>query len=526
MRHTLARTLLFAVVCLGIVATLLGAYADDSRKLTKDGLLTPKTRAVVSGNNAYILGPVETIASMTSIEKIATSSDGGAVLIAAYNVRPYRTIALSQTEVDNGFAQRLPELNLVYWDLRTRMPKTLLRETVSPDSRSSIEEIQWLPKTRIALITIRRSEAGNLADTRIVMRVDTTGGTVRRVANLGEEGRVEVSWNQPIAYITTNAVSGTGGEPDTPASLQVYTPQGLGRVIRLEKGLEALQWIGDGKSLYIPETFVRTSEGKRTRIYELTLINLQTGEVTHPEKLPTVQDNETVPLWWAQWSVRPVTAPVTVLGPTGQSQAATALWLQPAADAKNALDGSMVQTPAAQNTVKNEAVPVPPMPTKWTAHTDALLIATDVELKGSLGKEDVAAILFTRDGTLCASPIFRLPRTDFEQGVLAVQRQTTLMNAKQVGLGIMMYIQDYDENYPMPSKNVARLIDPYVTDKSLFNNVATGDPGFVYTHKGSTLLTEMTSPATTQLGYITGPGGKAIIWADGHVTWQDDPPSP
>ena len=62
---------------------------------------------------------------------------------------------------------------------------------------------------------------------------------------------------------------------------------------------------------------------------------------------------------------------------------------------------------------------------------------------------------------------------------------------------------------------------PYLKNPSVFENPGTGDNGFVYSYGGPTGLAQITSPATTQLGYVSGPGGRAIIWADGHVTWVE-----
>jgi prepilin-type processing-associated H-X9-DG protein len=42
--------------------------------------------------------------------------------------------------------------------------------------------------------------------------------------------------------------------------------------------------------------------------------------------------------------------------------------------------------------------------------------------------------------------------------------------------------------------------------------------GFVYTFKGGK-LSDVDKPAETVLGYIEGPGGRAVAYLDGHVKW-------
>ena len=43
--------------------------------------------------------------------------------------------------------------------------------------------------------------------------------------------------------------------------------------------------------------------------------------------------------------------------------------------------------------------------------------------------------------------------------------------------------------------------------------------GFVYTYGGGALK-DIDSPTTTETGYVNGPNGKAVIYADGHVKWR------
>ncbi|MBC7807784.1 MAG: hypothetical protein H7145_16750 [Akkermansiaceae bacterium] len=370
-------------------------------------------------------------------------------------------------------------------------------------------EIQWIPQTRVALVTLGRYSLPDETNTLSLMRVDTVAGTVRRVVGLEMASSVEVSPSQPLVYIRTRAVKGENGQPGTSPYLQVYTPQGLGRVIRFDEGTGQLRWMLDGKSVYATRFNERSSEGKRTNRDLLTVIDLQTGEITHPEKLPTVRDNEGTPPPYAEWSVGPETTRVTVPGPFGQGQDTTALWLR----------GRQVAAPQTKS--DNGGADASPAPVSGAFRADALLVATNIEVKGYLRNQTTAAILFLRDGSLCAAPVFRLPRTAFEQGIRGVQQRMTMSNAKQVGLAILQYAQDYDEYYPMPGKGVAKVLQPYIKSEELFKNPATGEPGFIYTHSGPTAIAQIENESDTQLGYISGPGGRAIIWADGHVTWQD-----
>jgi hypothetical protein len=520
MRYTFIKTLPCIAVGLGLVTAWL-AYADDATDnaptLTTDGMMTPRTRAVVSGDSAYLLGPVETVAdNLTRIGELAISSDRGSVLFEAHRSRPYQNVVLSKAEAEASTARRFPELNLMYWDVRTRTARTLLREQETPEGAPWIREIQWIPQTRIALMTLGRVNPETQTITKSLMRIDTVAGTVRRMTDMDDASALEVSPWQPFAFVMKGSVKGANGGPDTPPSLRVITLQGLGRVIPIDAGTGALQWGLDGKSVYATKLFERTPEGRRTSRNYLTLIDLETGSVTHPAKLPTFQDDKTIPSPYAGWTAGPVTTNVTVQGPLGQVQETTAVWVRgvekPAAVAGKTSTESVGATTA---TSVNKAFVA-----------DALLVATNAKMEGYLVNQDKGAVLFTRDGSLCAAPIFRVSRIAFEQGIRGVQRGMAMTNAKQVGLGILQYAQDYDENFPKPGSGLVKKLQPYLKSDSVFKNPATGEPGFVYTYTGATAMAEIDLVAETQLGYITGPGGKAVIWADGHVTWQDDPVQP
>jgi hypothetical protein len=94
----------------------------------------------------------------------------------------------------------------------------------------------------------------------------------------------------------------------------------------------------------------------------------------------------------------------------------------------------------------------------------------------------------------------------------AAERAVTLSNAKQVGLAIIMYAADNDDI--VPANLSSDQIMPYLMNADLLN-------GFVMTWSGGN-IGEIKNPAETELGYVTGPGGSAIIYADGHVKWKDD----
>jgi hypothetical protein len=521
MRRSFFRSFALLGAGLMLLGTLF-AYAEtvfdtSSAALTADGLITPRTRAIVNGEYAYLLGQPETVVADALISKLAPSPTRDAALIVAYKRRPFRQIALSTTDIEPSAR----ELNLVYWDVRTRTAKTLLRESVSENNQVEIEEIGWLPRTRVALLVmnrVNRRPGQPESFTQTLLRADTVAGTVNRIADLaggkGEQWRLgmtkaglEVSPSQPLAYIRTDESDGNKTNFTFRGSFRVYTSQGFRSRIPLPNGVFEFSWLSDGKTVYSDRVIEKDAAGKLKIRKALTLVNLETGEVTQPDKLPVntrSEDTKEASSLRKPWAIDIANEKATIQNATGKAQATSALWIR-----------------SLQAAQKEKTTPMPPM--NGPISLDSLLIATNAHKELDLAIENTAAILFTRDGSLCAAPIFRMPAQAFEDSLRGIQRTATMKNAKQIGVAILMYTQDYDDTFPIPGDGVKDVTSPYLKNPSVFENPGTGELGFVYSYNGSTSLSSVGQPSTTQLGYVSGPDGRAVIWADGHVTWENVP---
>jgi prepilin-type processing-associated H-X9-DG protein len=70
----------------------------------------------------------------------------------------------------------------------------------------------------------------------------------------------------------------------------------------------------------------------------------------------------------------------------------------------------------------------------------------------------------------------------------------------------------------LPDKdvNLGETLGKHLKDPSLL-------VGFVYTFKGGRQI-DLENPTGTVLGYVEGPGGRAVLYADGHATWVNNKP--
>ncbi|HEX5322778.1 MAG TPA: hypothetical protein VFW40_03250 [Capsulimonadaceae bacterium] len=94
-------------------------------------------------------------------------------------------------------------------------------------------------------------------------------------------------------------------------------------------------------------------------------------------------------------------------------------------------------------------------------------------------------------------------------------------DAKQVGLGIIQYVQDHNETWP-DSGNFHDDVYPYIKSDAVFsspNGVA-----FHYIEPKSPKLADMEVPADTPLGEFDLPCEKVVLYSDGHVKVQQNSP--
>ena len=84
------------------------------------------------------------------------------------------------------------------------------------------------------------------------------------------------------------------------------------------------------------------------------------------------------------------------------------------------------------------------------------------------------------------------------------------MRAKQVGIALLMYATDYDDEI-RSDLDLNKDLSPYVVNNKMLE-------GFVYTFAGGNIY-EVESPSTTVLGYIDTKHGRAIVYLDSHAEW-------
>lgn len=196
------------------------------------------------------------------------------------------------------------------------------------------------------------------------------------------------------------------------------------------------------------------------------------------------------------------------------------------------IDGVTVKKPSVADQQKSFYVQeLPPEEQGTTGMTGAIFLAKVPEQQEAAGKTNPVllistngsgavvsprddAVLYLYDRAAIIKPIVEIPKDLYERAMAEAARMQALMKAKQVGLAILMYGSDNDNNAPGRDVDIYSLLEPYAKNPGLLS-------GFVYTFQGGNLA-DLRNPAGTELGHVDGPGGRAVVYADGHAKWIAD----
>lgn len=101
----------------------------------------------------------------------------------------------------------------------------------------------------------------------------------------------------------------------------------------------------------------------------------------------------------------------------------------------------------------------------------------------------------------------------------------TATRLKQLGLGVMQFVQDYEENLNFGPNDFQRKLQPYLKNTDVFRSPVTGRPFVMNPALSGMNLSQIAAPARTVLFYegsngrlfFSPDGTAAILFMDGHV---------
>jgi hypothetical protein len=529
-----------AAVCALLLIAAGGAMAMRAAKRQGEpgGLLT---RAVLTDKEAFLLGTPELIAG-SEAGAVFPCPDGRYALVvrvrAQDDLPPRITAADPAQEPSSATA---PEISVILWDSQTRKSSVVWKAGGSSLAGQFIagraDRITWLPGTTNAVFlasTIRGNAAGAETDVRtsLVLLSAATGATRTLLTSTGDGSLIralDVSPTRPVAVVQTYVLAdiATGDESAKgTAALRVLRPNGsLGPAVRLPDPDDSLfaGFSPDGTQIYVATIgkYDRETRKRPPTTYAALRVNGTASALVPLDKKPQIvasqgdeEDGAPTPSGAGDaLPVRLALAP-SVLTRAQSRQNVRPVWLERADEPAASLP-TPTNKPAPAKTTPTLRLAADSEPPRAlvTADCDDAPLTNGANVNGALLLPDASAVLYRAGGALYAVPILRMDKATFLEARRRAQRMVVISNARQLGTGLMMYVQDYDEIYPS-GDNINDKVGPYIKNTSLFQN-------FVYTF-GVRSLADIDKPSELIIGYVTGPGGRANVFADGHVKWQDD----
>jgi hypothetical protein len=144
-----------------------------------------------------------------------------------------------------------------------------------------------------------------------------------------------------------------------------------------------------------------------------------------------------------------------------------------------------------------------------SAKGETEIVAADVGSAFGVAPGETA-LFYTVEGVALVRELIPVDYDLLKSAKDAAQRAAALSQAKQVGLAVIMFAADNDDIIPTGLSNDQ--INLYLKNDELLI-------GFNYKFGGGN-LSEIQNPSETEMGYVLGPGGRAIIYLDGHAQWK------
>ena len=153
-------------------------------------------------------------------------------------------------------------------------------------------------------------------------------------------------------------------------------------------------------------------------------------------------------------------------------------------------------------------------PKASTGYLDRTVLVCPTKFQPQLEPSE-RSIAYIDNGALLLREIRPFDHDLAEKMKIAALKTLAMSQAKQVGIALIIYASDMDEVLPNGENFVNRLM-PYLKDRKMLD-------GFNYTFAGGP-MDQIKDIANTELGFTMGPGGRAVVYADGHAKWVSDKP--
>jgi hypothetical protein len=414
---------------------------------------------VTTEKEAVILMPAELVAAPTVMA--VQASDNGRYVLVARQFSKMTSDSLKRAMA--GGPEPVVETRLVLWDNVERTAREVWK---SSGSDVEFQEVRWFPKGQGALVRASGLAPVDPADpkrgmTQRHLLLRLYRGQVSQT-DLGQNGwcNIHMSPLRPLAVIETDI------EGETTVSLLEDSGRSTTPALPDDIQVRRVEWLVDGSPVVYGVAGRPRVASPPERGFVVDIRNGQTREVGEKEKLALYEPKN------ASLNALRLITTVVALGDGDAGRTVKALWM---------VGAEKTEYPRA-------------------------LVAVDAPDGQLLPRGDT--VLYASSGAVWVRPLVRLPRDLFINERREAEKAVCLSNGKQVAIALIMYSADYDDALP-PADGSMDVILPYLKTSQLLEH-------FHYTFRGTK------AEPTDEFGYVEGPGGRAVVFGDGHVEWRDD----
>lgn len=129
--------------------------------------------------------------------------------------------------------------------------------------------------------------------------------------------------------------------------------------------------------------------------------------------------------------------------------------------------------------------------------------------------EDNTKILARVEGAAFLYQLSRISQPAATKYLAKNAKNNAMKLAKEAGIAVAMYSSDHDDRFPPSASNAVDLLNPYTKNKKALENI-------VWTNLIGQSIIEIETPSQTMMGYVRGPGGRAVVYCDTSVRWLPD----
>jgi hypothetical protein len=435
-----------------------------------------------AGDKAYVMLPPEVLCAGSALG-VAWSSSGKNALVYRQDVTG--GAAVLKASMREEPAELTIKHSLVVWNaaqLRAAQVWEAASESFvrnRPSAEVRLEALGWIHGTEVALALTSKIADPEAQSTYSLLRIDAgtrTCKVLREFRAQPVQSSIQLDFAPTSGYAVLRSLSfELGAQPEFGGEIAKVLPNGTISqpfALPVTKSYMGLGWGADG-SVYLSGT---TSAGDK-----FFGVNFSTGKLA---PLPARPPGYQAPRPSLQLTTAPVTAALGAAKAT-----TTGLWI-------GAPEGKAEELGLV------------------TPDHGAGMFASQA---GAFEQAAVAPtgnwVLYVSNGVALARELVAIDKAAMEAARDAARKTSALSDAKQAGLALLMYAMDHGERLPQPNE-VPGALDPYLKNSTIAGR-------FVYTFGGGP-LSDIKDPAATELGYVSGPGGRAIVYADGHAVWKDD----